>query len=199
MTYLVKLRPLENYTLGTELGFTDENFHGAGRSSYIATSGEVPDQTTVLGMVRFMVLKNCGILRTDFCYSSQEKQKISELIGPESFDFTKPDQSFGVIRGISPVFIIKTEQKSGEEQYLVPTPAFLKENRDGTFSAIKMDDEHPVRTNGGKDICLPAEGEYDPKAGYPPAWYNLSEKRPEGGLFSHHFILHLIHPSAPTF
>ncbi len=184
MTYLVKLKPLEEYTLGTELGFTDDQFHGGGRSSYIATSSEVPDQTTLLGVVRYMLLKNSGLLKPNFHYSGEERAAMAELIGPESFDFEKKDQTFGGIRELSPVFLIK--DSNGTEQYIVPTPACLKE-KDGTFSFMQMSGTG-TKTNGGKTICLPEEGEYDPKKRPLSDWYNLNAHKPEDGLFFHGFL-----------
>ncbi len=111
--YLVKMTPLEPYSLGSEQGFKYPGEEKLGKKSYFARSEYVPSQTTILGMLRYLVLQDMGLFRASFVYSEEEKGKIDEAIGPDSYKFNHDDsqmQSFGSIQSVSPVFIIKGEE-----------------------------------------------------------------------------------------
>ena len=120
--FFVTLSPLEPYFFGSELklagGVTNV------RTSYFLRSKLMPSQTTLMGMIRFFLLKQSDGLYADY--------RIDEnLIGKESFSLSKlilnseyknflqgnGVQDFGVIKNVGPVFL--TDQK---ENYYIVTP-----------------------------------------------------------------------------
>ena len=74
--FYVTLSPLEPYFFGSERKLGD-GFSNT-RSSYFVQSELVPQQSTLLGMLRFFLLKQAGYVRDD--YRTDE-----ELIGKNSF------------------------------------------------------------------------------------------------------------------
>lgn len=182
MNYLVKIRPLEPYFLGTEQGFSDADMQTPAdmqtskKISYIATSGSVPSQTTILGVLRYLVLSAAGMAKADFSYSPEEKQRMARLIGRESFSFSSDGvQDFGVIREISPVFVMRGQQ------LLVPTPGCLAWDKADEPHEMKLGME--LETSFGK-IPLPEGREYNAKLGLCGNWYNLDTHRVERDIFS---------------
>lgn len=111
--YKVTLTPLDWFFFGGE-----QTFDNGITQSFIARSMRFPQQTTLLGMVRYQLLKQNNLLLT----GNEEKDKsivsdMETLIGKDSFDIeTKDTQSFGKIKSISPAFI----QIGGHQ--LVPMP-----------------------------------------------------------------------------
>lgn len=111
--YKVKLTPLDWFFFGGE-----QTFDNGDSLSFIAYSNRMPQQTSLLGMVRYQLLKQNNLLQT-VNKETGEKQfhKAESLIGGESFNIDAKDaQSFGKIINISPVFIQK-----GNHQ-LLPMP-----------------------------------------------------------------------------
>ena len=92
-TYLVRMTPLEPFTFGGEKGFrfesqdVEKGRNNTANISYYQTSRELPEQTTIIGMLRYLILRHNGVAK-DFCkYTNDDKQKIHELIGESSFSF----------------------------------------------------------------------------------------------------------------
>lgn len=121
--FYVTLKPLEPYFFGSERKLGDGT--GEVGSSYFIRSEYTPQQATLLGMLRFFLLKQAGGIQDD--YQIDEK-----LIGKSSFtlsgkvfedgfgydpagaDFV---QDFGVIKSISPLFLADQD-----EGYYMATP-----------------------------------------------------------------------------
>ena len=114
--FYVTLSPLEPYFFGSERKLGD-GFSNT-RSSYFVQSELVPQQSTLLGMLRFFLLKQAGYVRDD--YRTDE-----ELIGKNSFMISSTNQSsataytqdFGAIKSISPLFLADQDDK-----YYIVTP-----------------------------------------------------------------------------
>ena len=107
MKYLVKMTPLEPYAFGTEQGFEYPGEEKTGKESYFVKSRFFPEQTTILGMLRYLVLQQQGLLKTDFSYDENEQKQMTECVGKESFSFSSEGvQDFGYIYGVS-CFLIK--------------------------------------------------------------------------------------------
>ena len=106
-TYLVKLTPQEPYFFGNEKRFTiaGENNQGQMGNSYFIRSERTPLQTTLLGMMRYILMPD-----KDYVYVG----KNEKAIGKESFDIECLAQDFGMIENISPLFLMK-----GEDKYVV--------------------------------------------------------------------------------
>ena len=111
--YKVTLTPLDWFFFGGE-----HTFDNGVTQSFIARSLRFPQQTTLLGMVRYQLLKQNNLLLN----GNEEKDKsiasdMEALIGKDSFDIEANDtQSFGKIKSISSAYI----QMGGHQ--LVPMP-----------------------------------------------------------------------------
>ena len=58
--YIVSLTPLGKYFFGGDMTFkvSDKNDYNERYSSYVIQSGQFPQQTSLLGMMRFLLLSN---------------------------------------------------------------------------------------------------------------------------------------------
>ena len=98
--YLIKLKPLTSFFFGGEETF------GEGEVNYSVKSNYLPQQTTLLGMLRYELLAQNGLLGAD-----PLEKKWADLIGDKSFENSEKGytSSFGAISKLSPVFIIDDE------------------------------------------------------------------------------------------
>lgn len=111
--YKITLTPLDWFFFGGE-----QTFDNGERQSFIARSNRMPQQTTLLGMVRYQLLKwNNLLLCGDKEKDESKLDQTKVWVGENSFNIesTEP-QSFGKIKKISPVFIQKGNHK------LMPMP-----------------------------------------------------------------------------
>jgi len=102
--YLISLKPLTPYFFGGENTFGENNIN------YFAHSNYLPQQTTLLGFLRYELLAQNNLLGSD-----PIKNDFASLIGKDSFKkingiFTN---SFGSIKNISPVFL-----SNGSEHFI---------------------------------------------------------------------------------
>lgn len=148
-TYLVTMTPLEPFTFGGErgFGFADDNR----AVSYYQSSKEMPEQTTVLGMLRYLVLKNKGLLKDFSEYSDEDRVKIAEMIGAQSFSFRNKRFQMGKLERISPVFIVDHGESVEDRSYYIRNP--LNYINDKGYESLKMSEE-TVCTSAGM-IQLP--------------------------------------------
>lgn len=103
--YRVTFKPLELYTFGTEMGAAIAGIPNKGKQSYIMTTNLLPDQTTILGTLRYLALRDNRLLDTGFNYSGRQNE-LKACIGPESFRFgAEKELDFGKIRAVSPLFL----------------------------------------------------------------------------------------------
>lgn len=166
MNYLIRMKPCEPYTFGTEQDFRFPGIDRMGKETYFVLSKDMPEQTTILGMLRYMILEEKGLLRSDFQYTEAEKKQIEYYIGSESFHFSSENkQSFGLIHSVSPVFLI-----DDKGDYYIKNPFHNKS--DNGYDPMKIE-EKIMETSEGR-ICLPKEKEYNPKDGYGEGYYNLT-------------------------
>ena len=93
MIYKLKLTPVGNYFFGTEKTFGE----GSG-ANYSAKSSHFPQQTTLLGMLRYEMLKQNKQIPIN------NKLVAKELIGANSFN-SRLVQSYGQIERLSPLFL----------------------------------------------------------------------------------------------
>lgn len=148
--YLVKMTPLSPYAFGTDMKFNFPGDEKTGKESYIVVSKLLPEQTTLLGMLRYMVLDSNNVLQTNGKYSDQDQKLIRELIGKESFSFKKKNQTFGKIKSISPVFILR----NNDNKIFIKNP-FHNINKNGTHHFATMENEKLFTSYG--EINLPSE------------------------------------------
>lgn len=121
--YKITLKPVDWFFFGGE-----QTFDNGKSQSYFATSNPFPQQTALLGMIRYQLLRSAGLLFSgDKEHDQSITPKANALVGEHSFDIdAKEPQSFGCIKAISPVFIQKGERR------LAPMP--LTHNIDISFS-----------------------------------------------------------------
>lgn len=109
-TYLVTFTPQEPYFFGNEKTFiyTGQKNSGQFGNKYYIKSEPMPSQSTIFGAIRYLMLPE-----KKYCDANKN------IIGAESFKINSSDkQKFGVIEGMSPIFIRDDKSKS----MLVPTP-----------------------------------------------------------------------------
>lgn len=180
MNYLVKMTPCEPYTFGTEQSFAYAGIKRTGKETYFVRSKDMPEQTTILGMLRCMILESEGLLRSDFQYSPEAKKRMDRCIGPESFCFgAEKKQDFGYLHNVSPVFLI-----DNEGDYYIKNPFHNKSEKG--YLPMKLTD-NMIETSSGR-IYLPKEKEYDVKKGYGAGYYNLTDGVVRKELFRSVFI-----------
>lgn len=101
--YYITLEPL------TPFFFGGENTFGEGKINYFARSNYLPQQTTLLGMLRHELLIQNDLIGTD-----PKLNDWNSLIGENSFQKLNNQyiDDFGAIKNISPVFL-----SNGKEHY----------------------------------------------------------------------------------
>lgn len=175
MKYMVKMTPLEQYAFGNDQGFEYPGEKKTGKESYLVRSREIPEQTTILGLLRYLVLQHQKLLKTDFHYTREEHDRMKQYIGGESFSFaSEKEQDFGYIHEISPVFLI-----NDKEEILIRNP--YHNRAQSGYTPIQME-EVTTDTSVG-EIVLPKLGEYSAKDGYASGYYNLTSGEIEDDLF----------------
>lgn len=122
--YLITLRPVDKFYFGGEITFRRENEDKFNETygSYIVRSNLFPQQTSLLGMLRFLYLSNSKTLFQNGSIIKGKQSEVVDLIGPESFKFSgeKGDKrEYGKIKKIHPCFIqCQMEENSGWETIL---------------------------------------------------------------------------------
>lgn len=111
--YLVRLKPIDTYFFG------GKNTFGEGdNKTYLVESRAFPQQTTLLGMIRQEILILKDIYKENWSnyskYDRETGKKYKTLmennIGKNSFSINGGQQNFGIIKGLSPVFLAKNNQ-----------------------------------------------------------------------------------------
>ena len=112
--YKISLTPLAPYFFGkdviSELG---------NKQNYFQTSGFIPSQTSLLGMLRHHLLMKNGWAFPQVGPST--KGNLDDLIGEKGFD-PVTQNNYGVIEKISPVFLTK----NNKDHYFVCNKLFVK-------------------------------------------------------------------------
>lgn len=101
--YHIRLRPLAKYFFGGERYYDEED-----SVFYFERSREYPQQTSVLGVLRYQLLLESGLMEAAERGASIAANRLNEaaaLIGPKSFD-GEITTRFGNITYLSPVTII---------------------------------------------------------------------------------------------
>lgn len=144
--YCVELEPIEYYFLGNERSFGFGRNNKGIYNNYFVISENLPTQTTLLGMMRYFVLKRMNLLNKNFSsqgLTAQQIERQKEFIGRSSFIMSCNDKlEYGVIKKISPMFL-----KNDKKQILVKTPF------NGSF------DNNKIKLRGlQKDVCKIMDG-----------------------------------------
>lgn len=171
MKYLVKIKPLEPYTFGGENGFSYEEIEYNG--SYYMNSKNLPEQTTLIGTMRYLLLQSEGALKSNFQYSPEEKERMEKICGKDSFQFEQENQEFGYIKELSPMFLI-----DHEEDIYIQNPYCNKISEKTGFSPIQL--KEAVESSMGT-INFPVSGEsgYEGKQGFARGYICITNEKKE--------------------
>lgn len=144
--YLVTLTPLDWFFFG------GEQTHGEGDSSqYFSKSNYLPQQSALLGMLRYQLLKQKGWLTKDKKNDESDKNKkpapskeeIEALIGKKSFSMQERlfgPASFGVIQKISPIGIKENQDKNPDQD----------KEKDGFYLPVPLTDGYKIKFEENK-------------------------------------------------
>ena len=171
--YLVTFKPLGDYSFGSDRRFSfvgRNNYSKDEYAPYFIRTNSVPEQSTVFGMIRYLILVSNGIqLKQDFQYDDDTRDKIEALIGKKSFSLNGSVQHFGKLEKISPILLLKNS-----EEIVIPNPFNNKQGKEGIeqFAPMILEEEFKVSTSFG-EIALPKSKEYNPKEGYGNGYYNI--------------------------
>lgn len=163
-TYLITLTPMGKFFFGGEMNYT-VNGKETDFTSYIIRSNKYPQQTSLLGMLRFLVLRNDKDVFDNSSQSITDRDKAIALIGANSFEMLGNEGSFGVIKNISPCFV-----------------QAKKENDDWTTLSFEPKDSH-IKVDFSESVKAVLNGvEVDiPQTNYDPKEYSETSYRIKGG------------------
>ncbi len=131
-------------------------FDNGTKTSYIAHSMLLPQQTAILGMIRYQLLRQNNLLFGQG--GSPEMSKVKDLIGENSFIMSDDSQkSFGDILGISPVFL---EEYDKENKSVVRElfPLSLTDSY-----KLSFDNARVYMTDREKKLLIGDNGSFNPK------------------------------------
>ena len=172
--YLVTFRPLGDYSFGSDRRFSfvgKNNYSEDEYAPYFIRTNRVPEQSTVFGMIRYLILVSNGIqLNQNFQYDDDTRDNMKDLIGEKSFSLNGGVQSFGKLEKISPIFLRKNSK-----EIVIPNPFNNKQGREGIdqFEPMILEKEFTLSTSFG-EIALPKSKEYNPKEGHGDGYYNIN-------------------------
>lgn len=172
--YLVTFKPLGDYSFGSDRHFSfvgKNNYSKDEYAPYFIRTNSVPEQSTVFGMIRYLILVSNGIkLKQDFQYDDDTRDNMKALIGEKSFSLNGGVRDFGKLEKISPIFLRKNS-----EEIVIPNPFNNKQGKEGIeqFTPMILEEEIKVSTSFG-EIALPKSKEYNPKEGYGNGYYNIN-------------------------
>jgi len=181
-TYRVILQPVDRYFFGSERTFVPAD---GSRTNYLVRSMKMPQQTTILGMLRFSIVKNLMN-----CKSIEGKEDYAR-IGPESFNGDNATQ-YGIIDSISPLFLIKEVNGSHININLLGRDNQLyKSEKTKVKELVRLNLER--MKNGKSNIAanndfIPQIVGYDPKQENGLTWQNpqTHEYMTEDDIFKNH-------------
>lgn len=185
--YKVTLTPLNRFYFGGETSFLieGEEFDNS-NSSYIIASACFPQQTSLLGMLRFLILSNNSDIFANGKIS--DKAKAEERIGKRSFAIGG-DQDFGKIERLSPCFL-QIMTKKGDQSVsslFYPAPADIAFSIDFIEAQRKIILDTVVGNflfvNGSKVGKMPVITGYDAKKGVTRRYVGESGVLKEADIF----------------
>ncbi|MDO4695791.1 MAG: type III-B CRISPR module-associated protein Cmr3 [Porphyromonas sp.] len=157
-TYLVRLTPIDKFFFGQKKTFGNDN------ANYFVHSSYFPQQTTLLGLLRYQLLQIAG--NNVFKDNKIAKPRLAEQeIGSQSFTpFATERLRFGKIESISPVFII--DRATGER--FIPMGKRYKEKEEEKTS-------YELLSLSCEEGCPPILEKYDAKVKLKSCWVSLEK------------------------
>lgn len=140
--YLVKLTPTGKFFFGGDMRF-GVNGKDEKNSSYIIESSKMPQQTSLLGMMRFLLLSNNNDLFDIKNNCIRNGVSVDDLIGKSSFSVSDgSENTFGKIITLGPCCVYRDGKR------------YFKAPMDNGFSSINWDNVTSAVING-KNVELP--------------------------------------------
>ncbi len=136
MKKLIRLKPLTPFFFGTNKTFSDDTLHDV-------TSSLFPQQTHILGMLRFFILQSHGLValrRRGRWVKNNNFQKAFRLVGGfDKNDKNQKEESFGIVNTISPVFITSTNNNAVTDfHFIAPKDTGLEITKHNTDDIIQI-------------------------------------------------------------
>lgn len=139
--YQIKLTPVDTFFFGGEKHI--QNKEGDYETNYFVESNAYPQQTTLLGLVRYyLLLKNRNIFDGK---KITDKTIAADMIGSASFDYDNPQCGFKKIKTISPLYFA-----FNNESYFF-APLDLGFQMSDQFQLYKMDEKGKPKNYNAKD------------------------------------------------
>jgi CRISPR-associated protein Cmr3 len=153
-THLLRFEPLGSFFFGDESVNAED-----GSMFYFQQSRHYPQQTTLLGTLRYQLLKQNGAFE-----AHRERIKkgydAKALIGEASFDAFTANQSFGVIEQLSPVFVLNAVNQPLFECFTVANKTLVLAQSPNWTTDVVFKEEKITWQN---QAMVKA---YDPKQGF---------------------------------
>lgn len=170
--YIFRFYPLQPWFFGGERGFRygPDAVDYPGNLNYFVKSNLIPQQTTLLGVVKYILLKSQGVeVKTDWRYSDEEWEKISSIAGSGMINAEEEGESrfFGAVEEISPLLL------NMDDVYWLPVPLDHLGENDTKYTPMSYVclDSKIARGNFGSIGFLK---EYNAKKGLFHGWMNVS-------------------------
>mgnify|MGYP001312336848 FL=1 len=168
-TYFITLSPLDAYFFGGDI-----TFDSGEKKNYFVRSEVFPQQTSILGMLRYQILVKRNLLSP--IPNSKDLIDAKKKVGGESFTAgSDMPQSFGYIESISPIFLYHKSDK--KPYFIAPLDTFISENKDykifprksrASFFTLKNETVNPLYellgTSG--DDETPYSSKYELRKGF---------------------------------
>lgn len=165
--YLITLQPLGKYFFGGDMTFqvgtNEKSPFNEAFASYIIASNKFPQQTSLLGMMRYLLLTKSPKAFSQAHNRIINQKEATALIGETSFQVKKEHKElnqFGQIKSLGPCFLRK-----GEEN-LLPVP------KDFYFKVSFATDKVEAFSNA-HSLHIPNVEGYSPKEQYAPLYIDL--------------------------
>lgn len=141
--YRIKLTPVDTFFFGGEKHTEDSE--GNLTTNYFVESNPYPQQTTLLGLVRYyLLLKNIKTFNGRQIKEDDKKEALP-LIGDLSFDYYKPNEGYGKIKSISPLFF----SFEGKDYFFAPLD--INFMLDDKYLLYKLDSNGNQKNYNAKD------------------------------------------------
>lgn len=182
--YLCTLKPLDIYFLGGERNFQFGKAKSSDKVEYYLKSEYLPQQSTLVGMLRFMMLSKAGLLnedgfvRDDIVRAANREKNAShsaaqdELIGKSGFhaNAKKALEDYGKLYEVGPLFVVKRTEDGNHR--LVRTPLNHKKGADvKSYQPFHM--KSGYRTGNGNNMILPID--YCAKDGIEDSYIDIDD------------------------
>lgn len=178
--YHIKLRPLSKYFFGGEKYYDEQD-----SVFYFERSREFPQQTTILGVLRYQLLLENGLisLGTHGAHiKKDDRESATALIGETSFNGQV--SSFGSITYVSPITIVDSD----DNHWITYPKAKLKNNRYADLE-VKFLDNCKLSLHCDSEVYnkIPEFKNFDHKEGIEYGfrlWGNNKEFQPRNTVFN---------------